>query len=205
MAAVLARYLGGGVRITREVEEASAWVGYELLAVGWSSLLPLGLVVGGVLAALVPGLRARGRRAGLGALALLLPFAALAGGMAPEGATRPWHLLAFAWLAFAHWLPHRLRGGDADALRDGLVALGACARRAVRVWTVTTASFLLSVVFVLPLEPLLGVEMPSVDHGQRFMLVGMGVLYFVLNALLEALPWERWIARAGARRVRAPA
>ena len=69
-------------------------------------------------------------------------------------------------------------------MKDGVLRYG-----------LATLAFLLSAFLVLPLEPLFGFEMPSVEHGQYYLMLGIGVVYFVLNGLVELLPMERLLAR----------
>jgi len=196
MGLLLARYVQGGLRLDSEVIAGAWWIGPELLAVGYSTLLPLVAIGAAVLRAFsLPA----GVASAVSALFLAVPFALIACGGDPDDFAPTSPLVAFLWFALAHWLPFRAAERAGDSLSQGLIGLLACGRRAVRVWSLFTASFFLSVVFVLPLEPLLGLEMPSVDHGQHFMLIGMGVLYFVLNVLLDVLPVSRWIARAKRR------
>ncbi len=176
---VFVGYIGGEIRLTSEIRDASGWLMYELLACVYASVLPLGMIVASFLGRLLS--RPGSRRILDGSLVLLLPFALFAWNMAPAGAAR-WGVLAFLGLAFARWLPHR---HEAAVARDGIRAVVGSAKRAVRVWTCFTAAFFLSAFLILPLEPLLGLEMPSVDHGQYFMILGMGIVYFALNAVVE--------------------
>jgi len=172
-------YITGPIRITEHVRHVSAWLPYELLACVYASVLPLGMIVAGLVRAPVGR---GGRAAGWGgSLLVLLPFLLLAWRITPAGMSF-WGVAAFLALAFARWAPSRHGAG---LIGDGLRGVAGGARGAVRVWSFFTASFVLSAFLILPLEPLLGLEMPSVDHGQVFLLLGGGVIYFLLNALFE--------------------
>ena len=93
---------------------------------------------------------------------------------------------------FARLIAHRTHG---TLLRDGFTALGKCLKDAIVRYGLATAAFLLSAFFILPLEPIFGFEMPSVEHGQYYLMLGIGVVYFLLNAAIELFPVERLLAR----------
>jgi len=191
---VFGGYVSGEIRITPEVREYTPWILYELLAVAYATILPLGMVVTGVLKAV--GLSVVRSRRGevLGTLLLVVPFALLAWSAAPRGSGGLLALCGFLLFAAGRWLPW-VAGGHTSLVADGLSGFARCFLRGARIWGFVTLSFFLSAVFILPLEPLLGLEMPSVDHGQVFLILGMGVVYFLLNTVLDVLPVDRWFAR----------
>lgn len=185
LAAVFVGYVAGGSRLTPRVVGAAGWLLYELLACVYASVLPLGLLLVGLARRL-----ARGRRASWirdGTLLLLLPFAWLAWALAPAGIAR-WGLFLFLGLALARRVSVR---HEASLVGDGASGIALAFGRLVRVWSLFTAAFLLSALLVLPIEPLLGLEMPDTQHGQVFILLGMGVVYFLLGAAFELVDLGR--------------
>ena len=192
MGTVLVEYCSGEIRLTREVRTVAAWPMYEALALLYASLLPLALIVAGLLrhVGLLPATGSR--RDVLGALLLLVPFVLVAWRMTPDVPGGGWMLVAFLWLALARLVAHRAHG---TLIQDGVRALAQCVKDGVLRYGLATLAFILSAFLVLPLEPLFGFEMPSVEHGQYYIMLGIGVVYFVLNGLVELLPMERWMAR----------
>ncbi len=184
LSAIFGDYIGGEIRITGRVHDASAWLMYELLACVYMSLLPLGMVFVSLARVVLTHASLKGLRDG--SVLLVLPFVYLAWSLSPDGAAG-WGLLAFLVLAFARWVPYRHEA----ALLGGILGVARGAWRAVRVWGFFTAAFLLSALLILPLEPLLGLEMPSVEHGQYFLFLGMGIIYFALNAVFELFDLNR--------------
>jgi hypothetical protein len=183
-------FIARGQELTPGFRDLSGWVAYELLAVLYASVLPLGMVAAGILQAFGLALGRSRVAERVGTVLLAVPFAWIAWRLAP--ALGGWAVLgAFAVLAAGRWMTYHTRGGA--LVQDGVAAIFLCGREAVRVWTLATASFLLAGFFVVPLEPILGFDMPSIDHGQHYLLVGMGMIYFLLNTLADVLPVGRWL------------
>lgn len=187
MGMVLAEYVSGEVRLTQKVRTVAAWPLYEMLAVFYASLLPLAMTVVGFLSALgaCPG---GGRGLVIAWLVLLLPLALLAWSWTPDVPGGGWMLVVFLVLAFARLLSHRAHN---TMMHTGFLALMDCVKTGALRYGLGTAAFLLSAVFILPLEPIFGFEMPSVEHGQYYLMLGIGVVYFALNAIVELLPIKR--------------
>ncbi len=191
MGTVLYEYVSGEVRLTREVRTVASWPMYEALALFYASLLPLALIASGALRYVGVMPATGSRRDLLGSLLLLVPFLLFAWSMTPEVPGGGWMFVAFLWLALARLISHRSRG---TLLKDGLVAFGQCVKDALLRYGMATAAFILAGFLVVPLEPIFGFEMPSVEHGQYYLMLGIGVIYFLLNAALELFPVERWLA-----------
>lgn len=188
MGVVLAEYVSGDIRLTQRVRSAATWPLYEMLAVLYASLLPLALTVAGFVSVLLGG-RGRGSRGELaGSVLLLLPLGLVAWSMVPDVPGGGWMFVAFLGFALARLIAHRTHRG---MLEDGAHALLACAREGAWRYGLGTAAFLLSAFLILPLEPIFGFEMPSVEHGQYYLMLGIGVVYFLLSALVELLPMRR--------------